>query len=51
MHREYKGSGKGFGGEEYDYKLVKCDEHSRMEIKPVNEAVWLYLNTFGKEVK
>jgi hypothetical protein len=51
MHREYKGNGKGFGGDEYDYKLVRCDEHSRIEIKPVNEAVWLYLNTFGKEEK
>lgn len=51
LHRDYRGKGNGLGGGEYDYKLVRCDEHSRIEIKPVNEAVWLYLNTFGKEVK
>jgi hypothetical protein len=51
MAREYKGKGSGFAGGEYDFKLVSCDEKSRVEIKPVPENIWLYLNTFGKEVK
>jgi hypothetical protein len=49
LHREYKGSNKGFGDGEYDFSFVRCDEKSRVEIAPVNEAVWLYLTTFGKE--
>ena len=51
MYKDYVGKDKGFCGGEYDYKLVKCDEKSRIEITPVNENVWLYLNTFGKETK
>lgn len=51
LSRDYKGKGSGFAGGEYDYKLVSCDEGSRIEIKPVPENIWLYLNTFGKEVK
>ena len=51
VNRDYKGAGKGFGGGEYDYSFVRCDEKARVEIQPMNEAVWLYLNTFGKETK
>lgn len=51
VHRDYKGAGKGFGGSEYDYSFVRCDEKAKVEIMPMNEAVWLYLNTFGKEEK
>jgi aerobic-type carbon monoxide dehydrogenase small subunit (CoxS/CutS family) len=51
MHKEYVGKDKGFAGGEYDYKLVKCDEKARVDIQPVNEKIWLYLNTFGKEEK
>jgi hypothetical protein len=49
LHREYKGKGNGFAGGEYDFHFVKCDERSKVEILPINEAVHLYLNTFGKE--
>ena len=49
IYREYVGQGKGFGGEEYGYSLVGHDEKSRCEITPMNDAIWLYLNTFGKE--
>jgi hypothetical protein len=51
LYREFQGSNKGFNGGEYDFSFVKCDEKSRVEISPVNEALWLYLNTFGKETK
>jgi hypothetical protein len=51
LSRDYKGTGKGFAGSEYDYKLVGCDEGARFEIKPVPENIWLYLNTFGKDEK
>ena len=51
LYRDYRGKGSGYAGTEYEYSLVKCDEKARMEIKPVNEALWLYLNTFGKETK
>lgn len=51
LHREYKGKDNGFAGGEWDYMLVKCDEKSRVDIQPMNEAVWLYLNTFGKGTK
>lgn len=51
LYRDYKGTGKGFDGGEYDFSFVRCDEKARVEISPINEAVWLYLNTFGKEVK
>lgn len=51
LHREYAGKDKGFAGGEWDYVLVRCDEKSRMEITPVPENIWLYLNTFGKEEK
>jgi hypothetical protein len=49
MYKDYVGKGSGFAGTEYDYKLIKCDEKSRVEIHPVNETIWLYLNTVGKE--
>lgn len=51
LDRDYKGKGNGFAGGEYDYRLVDCDANGRVEIKPIPEKVWLYLNTFGKEVK
>lgn len=51
LYRDYRGKGSGFAGSEYEYSLVRCDEKSRIEIKPMNEAIWLYLNTFGKEEK
>lgn len=51
LYRDYRGTGKGFAGTEYDFRLVSCDEGSRLEIKPVPENIWLYLNTFGKEEK
>ena len=51
LYRDYRGKGSGFAGTEYDFRLVSCDEGSRLEIKPVPENIWLYLNTFGKEVK
>jgi hypothetical protein len=51
MYREYVGKSSGFAGSEYEYMLVKCDEKSRVEIQPVNETIWLYLNTFGKETE
>jgi hypothetical protein len=51
FYREYKGKDKGFDGGEYDFSFVRCDEKSRVEIMPINEPIWLYLNTFGKETK
>lgn len=51
LHRDYKGSNKGFAGGDYDFSFVKCDEKNKIEIMPINEPVWLYLNTFGKEEK
>jgi hypothetical protein len=51
LDKDYKGRGQGFAGSEYDYKLVDCDANGRVEIKPIPEKVWLYLNTFGKETK
>lgn len=49
IFRDYVGSGKGYLGEEYNYKFVGHDERNRCEITPMNDALWLYLNTFGKE--
>jgi hypothetical protein len=49
LHKEYKGSNKGFGGGDYAFSFVKCDEKSKVEIMPINEPVYLYLTTFGKE--
>ena len=51
LYKDYKGKGNGFAGGEYNYSLVKCDEKARVDIQPMNEAVWLYLNTFGKETE
>lgn len=51
MYKDYVGKERGFNNTEYDYKLVKCDEKSRIDIQPVNETIWLYLNTFGKDDK
>jgi hypothetical protein len=51
LYRDYKGTGKGFDGGEYDFSFVRCDEKSRVEIMPINESIYLYLNTFGKETK
>jgi hypothetical protein len=51
LHREYKGSDKGFAGGDYDFSFVKCDEKNKVEIMPINEPVYLYLTTFGKETK
>jgi hypothetical protein len=51
LHREYKCSDKGFAGGEYDFSFVKCDEKNKVEIMPINEPVYLYLTTFGKETK
>ena len=51
LSRDYKGKGNGFAGGDMDYKLVTCDTGSRIEIKPVPENLWLYVNTFGKETK
>lgn len=49
--RDYAGKGKGFGGGEYDYKYVSHIERDKIKIKPMDDAVWLYLETFGKEEK
>ena len=51
LDRDYKGKSNRFDGGEYDYKLVGCDATGRIDIKPIPEKVWLYLNTFGKETK
>ena len=51
LDKDYKGKGNGFAGSEYDYKLTTCDATGRIEIKPLPETIWLYLNTFGKETK
>jgi hypothetical protein len=51
LYREYVGKDKGFDGGEYDFSFVKCDEKSRVEISPINDTIWLYLNTFGKETE
>jgi hypothetical protein len=51
LYKEYKGNDKGFAGGEYDYSFVRCDEKSRVEIMPINEPIYLYLTTFGKETK
>ena len=51
FYREYKGKDKGFDGGEYDFSFIRCDEKARVEIMPINEPIWLYLNTFGKETK
>lgn len=51
MDKDYRGKGNGFAGSEYDYKLTTCDANGRIDIRPIPEAVWLYLNTFGKEEK
>lgn len=51
LYRDYVGKDKGFAGSEYDYSFVKAHEKSRVEMRPMDEAIWLYLNTFGKEVK
>ena len=51
IFRDYVGKGHGYLGEEYNYCFVGHDERNRFEITPMNEALWLYLNTFGKEDK
>ena len=51
IYKDYVGSGKGMDGSDYNYQLVKCNDKSRVEITPVDEGLWLYLNTFGKETK
>ncbi len=51
LEKDYKGKGNGFAGSEYDYKLTDCDATGCITIKPIPEKIWLYLNTFGKEVK
>ena len=51
LDKDYKGKGQGFAGGEYEYRLTDCDATGRIEIKPIPEKVWLYLNTFGKEEK
>jgi len=51
LDKDYKGKSQGFAGGEYDYRLVDCDANGRIEIKPIPEKVWLYLNTFGKGTK
>lgn len=51
VYREYKGMGKGYLGDEYAFELVGYDEKTRLEITPMNDALWLYLNTFGKEIE
>jgi hypothetical protein len=49
LHKDYKGGNKGFAGGDYDFSFVKCDEKNKVEIAPINEPVYLYLTTFGKE--
>ena len=51
LSRDYKGKGNGFNGHEYDYKLVSCEYDSQVEIRPLPDNLWLFLNTFGKETK
>lgn len=51
LHRDYRGKGNGLGGGEYDYRYAKHNEYDQIVIKPIEDAIWLYLNTFGKEVK
>lgn len=49
--KEYEGKGKGFAGGDYIYKYVNHTERDKIKVKPIDDAVWLYLNTFGKETK
>lgn len=49
--KEYEGKGKGFAGGDYNYKYITHAERDKIRVKPMEDAVWLYLNTFGKEVK
>ena len=49
LDKDYRGKGHGFGGSEYEYRFVDCDANGRIEIKPIAEHLWLYLNTFGKD--
>ena len=49
LDKNYRGKGNGFGGSEYEYGFVDCDANGRIEIKPLPENIWLYLNTFGKD--
>ena len=49
LDKDYRGKGNGFAGSEYEYKLTNCDANGRIDIKPIPENLWLYLNTFGKE--
>jgi hypothetical protein len=51
MFKDYQGKGNGFAGGEYEFSLVDCGDKNRIEIKPINETLWLYLNTFGKETE
>lgn len=47
--KDYQGKGKGFAGGEYDYKYVSHTERDKIKVKPMDDAVWLYLETFGKQ--
>lgn len=49
--RDYEGKGKGFAGGDYTYKYANHTERERIKVRPIDDAVWLYLNTFGKEEK
>lgn len=51
IYRDYVGQGKGYLGDEYNYVFTTHDDKNRCEITPMNDALWLYLNTFGKETK
>lgn len=47
--KEYQGKGQGFAGTEYTYKFINHAEREKIKVKPIDDAIWLYLNTFGKE--
>ena len=51
LYRDYQGKGKGFAGGEYNYSYANHTRGDRIKVKPMDEAVWLYLETFGKEEK
>jgi hypothetical protein len=51
LHREYQGKGKGFAGNEYSYSYASHTRGDKIKVKPMDDALWLYLETFGKEEK
>lgn len=51
LNRKYVGGNNGFAGGDYEYRYVTHAERDSIKIKPIEDSIWLYLNTFGKETK